>query len=69
MKRDDLKLLRDKSVDELQAEVVTLREELLKGRFSQALEGTGLGVQARAKRRQVARLMTIINQKKAEVQA
>lgn len=67
MKKEDKKALAEKSVEELQAEVTTLREDLLKGRLAQAVENQPLGMSARKARRQIARLLTIINQKKAEV--
>ena len=65
MKKSEVQDLRDKSIEELEAAVVAAREELFKGRFKQATEGQGLGVQARNLRRQVARLLTVINEKKA----
>lgn len=70
MKNDQIQALREKSIDELEAEVAALRESLLKGRFTQAVENEPAGMAKRTARRGIARLLTIINEKKkAEVQA
>jgi len=68
MKNDQLQALRERSLEELQAEIDQLREQLLKGRITQAVENKPPGMQKRLARRQIARLFTIINEKK-KVQA
>lgn len=70
MKKSEREELRQQSVEELQAAIKEAREELLKGRVEAVTENAGLGVRARQLRRNIARMLTIINEKKqAEVQA
>ena len=70
MKKSEREELRQQSVEELQAAIKEAREELLKGRVEAVTESAGLGVRARQLRRNIARMLTIINEKKqAEVQA
>ena len=65
MKKTDIQELRSKTVEELEQLVQAHREELMQGRFKRVTQGEGLGVKARAMRRNIARLMTIITEKKA----
>jgi ribosomal protein L29 len=65
MKKTDKDKLRERTVDELLAEAESLRGSMLKARFTVSLEGKKLGQQYRKARRQIARLETIITQKKA----
>ncbi len=70
MKKSEIEELRQQSVEDLQASIKENRQELLNGRFEQVAEGTGHGVKSRQLRRDIARKLTIINEKKkAEVQA
>jgi ribosomal protein L29 len=57
--------LRAKGADELAKQAGELREQLLKARFSQRLEGKAKGMRYRASRRQIARLETLIREKAA----
>ena len=63
MKTTEKQELRALSVEELRAQAAAKREELFKGRLSQATEGEGLGIKARNIRRDIARLETIITEK------
>ncbi|MCK6487515.1 MAG: 50S ribosomal protein L29 [Planctomycetes bacterium] len=65
MKKSAKTDLRAKGADELAKEVGVLRDQLLKARFSQRLEGKAKGMRYRASRRQIARLETIIREKAA----
>ena len=68
MKKSEVQELRKLPVEELEAQVSALREAMFKGRvarFGVAAEDTG--TRQRQQRRQVARLLTIIKEKKAEV--
>ena len=59
-----------RSIAELEEEVVGLRRELFDARIAASVEGKGGNGQISRMRRQVARCLTIINlKKKAEVQA
>ncbi|TVR49077.1 MAG: 50S ribosomal protein L29 [Planctomycetota bacterium] len=55
--------LRALSVDELREQAAAKREQLFRGRLSQAVEGQGLGMKGRVLRRDIARLETIIKEK------
>lgn len=68
MKRTAKAELRAKSADDLAKEVVALREGMFKGRLTAAVEGKSLGGRRRDIRRQIARLETLIAEKK-KVQA
>lgn len=68
MKATEKAELRGQSVEDLTALAAEKREALLKGRIGQALEGEGLGVQARKLRRDIAVIETILTEKK-KVQA
>jgi ribosomal protein L29 len=65
MKKSEKNSLREKTPDELRGMVAELRDSMLKGRFSVALEGKTMGVKYRAQRRQIARISTILSQKAA----
>jgi len=57
--------LRAKSADDLQALAKSARETLMKGRFAKSAEGKAITMQQRVQRRQVARLETLIAEKKS----
>lgn len=63
MKSTEKQELRQLSVEELRELATSKREQLLRGRVSQATEGKGLGVKARIIRRDIARLETLITEK------
>ncbi|NRA40467.1 MAG: 50S ribosomal protein L29 [Planctomycetes bacterium] len=70
MKKSEREELRTKTIEELQDMIKEAREELLKGRLAQVAEGAGIGLRARQLSRNIARMLTFINEKKqAEVQA
>ncbi len=70
MKANDRRELHQRSIAELEEEVASLRRGLFDARIAASVEGKGDGGQRARMRRQVARCLTIINQKKkAEVQA
>lgn len=64
MKKSQISALRGKSPADLQAEILSLREQLFKTRIAGAMEGKQRGMQYRATRRQIARIETILTQKK-----
>ncbi|MDA3959565.1 MAG: 50S ribosomal protein L29 [Planctomycetota bacterium] len=66
MKKSEIQDLRTKSIEELETSLQAHREELMRGRFDQVTKGEGIGVRARSLRRNVARLQTIIAEKKGE---
>lgn len=63
MKTTEKQELRALSVEELREQMQAKREQLFRGRLSQATEGQGLGVKARVIRRDIARLETLITEK------
>jgi len=65
MKKSAKTDLRAKSADDLANQATELRETLLKARFATALEGKAKSIQYRNARRQIARIETILTQKKA----
>jgi ribosomal protein L29 len=65
MKKSAKTDLRAKSADDLAKQANELRETLLKARFATALEGKAKSIQYRNARRQIARIETILTQKKA----
>ena len=65
MKNTELAKLRDKSADELTGMVKELREGMLKARIARSLEGKQAGMGYRVSRRQIARLETLLTQKRA----
>lgn len=69
MKKTEMEELRALSIDELHARIDEARRGLLQGRIAQVAEGTRRGAAARTARRQIARMLTIIQQKKVEGQA
>lgn len=69
MKASDKQALRALSIEDLQAQSQSKREELFRGRVSQSVEGQGLGGKARVLRRDIARIETLITQKRAAAAA
>ena len=65
MKKSAKADLRSKGADELSAQAKELRETLLKARFATALEGKAKSIQYRNARRQIARIATIMGEKRA----
>ena len=57
--------LRDKTPDELRAELVTLKKEQLNLRFQKATGQVESTVRMKAARREAARVLTILNEKAA----
>ena len=55
--------MRDMSVDELKARVTELREELFNLRFRNAMKQLDNPLKIRASRREMARLLTVLNEK------
>lgn len=66
MKRTAKAELRAKSAQDLAAQAEELRSTLLKGRIAGAVEGKTLGGKSRDLRRQIARIETLIAEKKAK---
>ena len=56
-------LIRDMGVDELEARVAELREELFNLRFRNTLKQLDNPLKIRAGRREMARLLTVLNEK------
>ncbi len=69
MKKSNKAELRAKSLDDLQALAKAARETLMKGRFAKSAEGKAISMQQRVQRRQVARLETMIAEKKSAAKA
>ena len=67
--KQEVEALRDMSVEELQGAVAEARKQLFQLKVGQAVEGNQLGMSARVLRRQIARLLTLIAEKEAEVTA
>ena len=65
MKKSNKAELRAKSVEDLQALAKAARESLMKARFAKSAEGKAITMQQRVQRRQVARLETLIAEKKS----
>ena len=65
MKNTELAKLRDKSADELTGMVKELRDGMLKARIARSLEGKQAGMGYRVSRRQIARIETLLTQKRA----
>jgi large subunit ribosomal protein L29 len=55
--------MRDMSVDEIQTRVTELREELFNLRFRNAMKQLDNPLKIRESRREMARLLTILNEK------
>jgi|GEM_PF-5241567 len=66
MKRTAKAEIRAKSVEDLSKEMADLRATLFQGRIASVAEGKGLGGKRRQVRRQIARLETIISEKKVK---
>jgi ribosomal protein L29 len=64
MKNSEVNKLREKTPDELAAMAKEMREGMLKSRIGAALEGKSLGMTYRSMRRQIARIETILTQKR-----
>ncbi len=60
------KELREKSVEDLNAELVSLKEELFKLRFQHATHRLENPIQLRDTRRNIARVMTIIRERELQ---
>lgn len=69
MKKTVIAELRAKSAEDLQVLVKSARETLMKGRFAKSAEGKAITMQQRVQRRQVARLETLISEKKSVAKA
>ncbi|MBA3700600.1 MAG: 50S ribosomal protein L29 [Planctomycetes bacterium] len=65
MKKTVLAELRAKSADDLQVLAKAARETLMKARFAKSAEGKAITMQQRVQRRQVARLESLIAEKKS----
>ena len=59
----EAKELREKTVEELKLEHKKLKEELFKARFAKAASQLKNFSELRSKRRDVARIMTVLNEK------
>lgn len=69
MKKTAKNDLRCKDASELAKMADGLRREMLQSRFASALEGKQKGMKYRSARRQIARLETIISEKRAAAAA
>ena len=69
MKKSAIAELRAKSAEDLTVLVKNARETLMKGRFAKSAEGKAITMQQRVQRRQVARLETLISEKKSVAKA
>jgi ribosomal protein L29 len=69
MKKTAIAELRAKSVEDLQVLAKNARDTLMKGRFAKSAEGKAITMQQRVQRRQVARLETLISEKKSAAKA
>jgi ribosomal protein L29 len=65
MKKTALAELRAKSAEDLQVLAKAARETLMKARFAKSAEGKAITMQQRVQRRQVARLESMIAEKKS----
>jgi len=64
MKKSAKSDLRAQTVEDLSTQVAELEGGLLKARMAQALQGQRRGLQYRNARRQIARLQTLIGEKR-----
>jgi ribosomal protein L29 len=64
MKKSAKAELRAKSAEDLATLAKTARDTLMKARFSKSVEGKTITIQQREQRRQVARLETMLGEKK-----
>jgi ribosomal protein L29 len=64
MKKSAKAELRAKSAEDLATLAKTARDTLMKARFSKSVEGKAITIQQREQRRQVARLETMLGEKK-----
>lgn len=65
MKKTAKAELRAKTADDLQVLAKAARDTLMKGRFAKSAEGKAITMQQRVQRRQIARLETMIAEKKS----
>jgi len=68
-KRDEMERLRGLSTEELNDEVIRLKESLFRSRFKLSLGETDAVKRVRVERRQVARIQTMVGQRTREQQA
>lgn len=68
-KRDEMERLRGLSTEELNDEVIRLKESLFRSRFKLSLGDTDAVKRVRVERRQVARIQTMVGQRTREQQA
>lgn len=66
MKKNELKDLRGLSIDELRAKEAELRQEMFSQRLHQATKPIKDNQSAKKLRKNIARVLTIIEQKRAE---
>lgn len=66
MKRTAKAELRAKSAEDLTKEIAELQDGLFKGTFAASAEGKSLGGKRTVLRRQIARLQTILSEKKVQ---
>jgi ribosomal protein L29 len=64
MKRDQKAELRGKSIEDLQAQVAAAREKQVRSRIALAVDNQRAGMDKRRTRREIARCLTLIQQKK-----
>jgi len=57
--------MRDQSVDEIRGRITELREELFNLRFRNSMKQLDNPLKIRASRRELARLLTVLNQKES----
>jgi large subunit ribosomal protein L29 len=60
--------IRDLKIEEIESKLAEAREELMKYRFQQVSGMLTDSSQLRSLRRNIARMMTIVNERKAEVE-
>ncbi len=68
-KRDEMERLRGMSTEELNDEVIRLKESLFRSRFKLSLGEMDAVKRVRSERRQVARIQTMVKQRTSEQQA
>lgn len=66
MKLTEKQELRALPIADLRQQANEKREQLFRGRLSQAVEGQGLGMKARTIRRDIARIETVITEKRKQ---
>ena len=68
-KRDEMERLRGLSTEDLNDEVIRLKESLFRSRFKLSLGEMDAVKRVRSERRQVARIQTMVGQRTREQQA